>query len=476
MRRALVFSVLLLAGTVLASTGADARVGPPGVVDIELDPDGIGFWLLDQWGQVTANQATDHGGLEPFTQLAADETVVSMSITTTGDGYWLFTSRGRVWPFGAAVHYGDAQGLPLNQPIIDSVATTSGNGYFMVALDGGVFAYGDARFAGSMGGQTLNAAVIGLVPGPDSSSYWLVASDGGVFAFGVPFQGSMGAVALNQPVVGAVGAASGYLLVAADGGLFDFSITDFLGSLGSRVLDAPAVAAASTARGDRYVIALGDGTVWQFSEGGPLNGELVATLAPGPAPAAEFGWTVSAIDTDLRARIEPTSWRPGCPVALEDLRFIEVSHWDYEGRHQTGELVVHADAVTDLESAFARLFDLGFRINRMELVDEFGGHDLASMQADNTSAFNCRTVAGTTRWSQHAYGRAIDINPLRNPYLSSGEVSPPEGAPWTDRTLDEPGMIRRGEGVVEAFTAVGWGWGGDWSSSKDWQHFSATGV
>jgi hypothetical protein len=95
--------------------------------------------------------------------------------------------------------------------------------------------------------------------------------------------------------------------------------------------------------------------------------------------------------------------------------------------------------------------------------------------ADNTSAFNCRFVSGTTRWSEHAYGRALDVNPVENPFVSGSYVSPPAGAAYADRSRRAPGMVHAGDATVRAFAAVGWGWGGSWPGSKDYQHFSATG-
>ena len=115
-------------------------------------------------------------------------------------------------------------------------------------------------------------------------------------------------------------------------------------------------------------------------------------------------------------------------------------------------------------------------IRRIWLVDAYGSSDDRSLAANNTSAFNCRFVAGTTRWSEHAYGRAIDLNPVQNPYVSSsGHVSPPSGAAYVDRSKRAKGMIHAGDAVVRAFVAIGWGWGGYWGSPKDYQHFSATG-
>lgn len=146
-----------------------------------------------------------------------------------------------------------------------------------------------------------------------------------------------------------------------------------------------------------------------------------------------------------------------------------------EGAARVGELVVNVDVADDVVAVFETLFEAGFPIERMELVDVFGGDDLASMRANNTSAFNCRYVDGTTRWSEHAYGRAIDINPLLNPWIRGATVSPPEGERYSDRSLEMPGMIHDGDVVVDAFAAIGWEWGGTWRTSKDYQHFSASG-
>lgn len=202
------------------------------------------------------------------------------------------------------------------------------------------------------------------------------------------------------------------------------------------------------------------------------------SVAPVPAPATTavpvFAWSVRPIDGPLGQRMA-ASWRPGCPVPLEDLRYVRLVHWGFDGVAHEGELVVHADVVDSLEAVFRSLFEQRFAIRQMRLVDDFGGDDVASMAADNTSAFNCRPVAGTARWSQHSYGRAIDVNPVENPYLHGGKVEPPAGAAHLDRTTPAPGLIRAGDPVVRAFAASGWIWGGTWSSSSDLQHFSTTG-
>jgi D-alanyl-D-alanine carboxypeptidase-like protein len=203
---------------------------------------------------------------------------------------------------------------------------------------------------------------------------------------------------------------------------------------------------------------------------------LALALALGTAADAgtpRFRSSVGPIDEALREQM--TSWRPGCPVPLGDLRLVTVTHWGFDGKTHTGRLIVHVDSATAMVGAMRSLFAARFPIRRMRLVDAYGSDDHRSMAADNTSAFNCRRVSGSSSWSQHAYGRAIDINPVENPYVSGTHVSPPAGAAYADRTRRAPGMIHRGDAVVRAFASVGWRWGGDWYSPKDYQHFSATG-
>jgi poly-gamma-glutamate synthesis protein (capsule biosynthesis protein) len=191
--------------------------------------------------------------------------------------------------------------------------------------------------------------------------------------------------------------------------------------------------------------------------------------------ATVFSRTVREIDAAIADRMR-ASWRPGCPVPLADLRYVALRHWGTDGAVHEGELVVHRDAVDAIVEAFARAFAARFPIERMVLVDEYGADDQASMRANNTSAFNCREVAGRAGvWSEHAYGRAVDVNPLVNPWVRGAVVDPAEGAPYTDRTNPAPGLLRSDSPLVAAFRSVGWGWGGDWAGGQDWQHFSASG-
>jgi hypothetical protein len=212
-----------------------------------------------------------------------------------------------------------------------------------------------------------------------------------------------------------------------------------------------------------------------------LTAALVAALLPSTAPAAFdgggpfFSASISRIDPATRSRMIGSSWHAGCPVAIRKLRLVQVSRWGFDREVHRGRLVVHKDQAVRIRNVLHRLFDLRFPIRRMRLIDAYGANDRRSMAANNTSAFNCRPVAGTSRWSQHAYGRAIDVNPVQNPYVSGGYVSPPAGEAYADRSLHRRGMIHAGDAVVRAFAAVGWEWGGFWSSPKDYQHFSANG-
>ncbi len=195
------------------------------------------------------------------------------------------------------------------------------------------------------------------------------------------------------------------------------------------------------------------------------------------ADVPRFGGKIAAIDEATRERMTGVSWHRGCPVGFADLRLLTVSHWGFDRRIQRGRLVVHREAAEAMLGVMRSLYRGRFPIRQMRLVDAYGADDHRSMDADNTSAFNCRFVAGQPgTWSEHAYGLAIDVNPVENPYVTdSGYVSPPAGAPFTRRSQHSKGMIHRHGPVVEAFAAAGWEWGGNWPWPKDFQHFSASG-
>jgi len=195
--------------------------------------------------------------------------------------------------------------------------------------------------------------------------------------------------------------------------------------------------------------------------------------AAGTQTQASFRSSVSRIGLAFRAQM--TSWHKDCPVPISDLRLVEVSVWGFDGRAHQGRLILHKSYTSPVVKVLRTLYYKRFPIRRIRLVEAYGSSDDRSMAADNTSAFNCRGVAGSGAWSEHAYGRAIDINPLENPEIRQGVVSPPGGSRYTNRSKWKKGMIHSGDKVVRAFEAVGWHWGGYWHSLKDYQHFSWNG-
>jgi hypothetical protein len=199
---------------------------------------------------------------------------------------------------------------------------------------------------------------------------------------------------------------------------------------------------------------------------------VVLAPAAGAQAQPSFRFSVAPIDSAFRAQM--TSWHRGCPVPVSDLRLVRASFWGFDGRARQGRLVVQRSYTSPVVKALETLYYGRFPIRRMQPVEAYGSSDERSMAADNTSAFNCRGVPGAG-WSEHAYGRAIDINPLENPEVRQGVVSPPGGRAYVDRGKWKKGMIHSGDKAVSAFAAVGWHWGGYWHSLKDYQHFSWNG-
>jgi poly-gamma-glutamate synthesis protein (capsule biosynthesis protein) len=194
-------------------------------------------------------------------------------------------------------------------------------------------------------------------------------------------------------------------------------------------------------------------------------------------PAAPYAATIQRIGPAFRARMR-YSHHHGCPVAWSDLRYLTIAYVGFDGAAHRGEMVVHRRYATAIVDVFRRLYDARWPIRRMRLVDDYGGDDGRSMAANNTSGYNCRLVAGTETLSAHAYGAAIDINPVQNPYLTRVAIHPPAATAFStvDRSNDARvplGAIREGDVVVRAFARIGWDWGGHWPAPKDFQHFAA---
>lgn len=248
-----------------------------------------------------------------------------------------------------------------------------------------------------------------------------------------------------------------------------------------RVVGGVLAAVAVLAAGLAAVVLAGSGGSSAPNADRPAQGQ-----AGGPAPSRDSGPALlpqaTPIPEEFRSTVAPVtavrlggSHRPGCPVPVGDLRLVTVTHRDDSGRTQQGEIVVHADVAAATVQIFRTLYDAGFPLARVATVEEFGSDDDRVMAANVTSAYNCRQKTGGSTFSAHAYGRAIDINPIQNPYVRGGEVLPPAGRAFLDRSDVRPGMVVAGDVVVRAFAAAGWKWGGDFRSFRDYQHFSQTG-
>jgi hypothetical protein len=189
-----------------------------------------------------------------------------------------------------------------------------------------------------------------------------------------------------------------------------------------------------------------------------------------------FSATIAKLTAAERKAMTPSVWRKGCPVALSDLRAVRSRHVGFDGRARTGILVVHRARAASVRHVLRLLYEGRFPIRRMHPIQRYGGDDSTSIDDDNTSAFNCRAVTGGTGWSEHAYGRAIDLNPIENPYVSRAGTTEHEASePYLDRRDARPGMATEGSLAVRAFGERGWRWGGRWSAPIDYQHFSTTG-
>ncbi|MFI7027829.1 M15 family metallopeptidase [Microbispora rosea] len=201
----------------------------------------------------------------------------------------------------------------------------------------------------------------------------------------------------------------------------------------------------------------------------PAPGEGPTPSPSGPPP---FSAKIEKVSRDDVRH----SWRPGCPVPLSGLRKINMTYWGFDDQAHTGTLVINKKVAEDVASVFGKLYEMRYPIRRMEPVDVYKGSDYDSIDADNTSAFNCRNATGSGSWSNHAYGLAVDLNPRENPYVyANGSHAHRNADAFVDRPLKKPGVINSGDRVVRAFAQIGWGWGGSWSGAKDYQHFSENG-
>jgi hypothetical protein len=244
---------------------------------------------------------------------------------------------------------------------------------------------------------------------------------------------------------------------------------------------APRAAATTLPRTPAQEIAAppGAGTTGGAAEAAAKSTASESLAASGAAAAAvpAFRSSIREIPGAVKIRmLESGSWKKGDPITFSQLRLIEVTYWGFDDQAHTGRLVVNAQWAARLCTVFQKLYEARFPIRSMNLIDDYAASDRKSMNADNTSCYNGRLRGGsTTVWSMHAYGLAIDINPVENPWVYSSGYSPDAGRAYLSRSLEAPGMIHAGDVVVKAFASIGWVWGGSWSSSKDYQHFSSNG-
>ncbi len=431
-----------------ANTGALWTAGPQGCVDW-----GVGM----RPGTSPAIAALPGGGFQVAFQAN------SGALWTVGAAGW------QNWNLGMA---------PGTSP---AIAALPGGG-FQVAIQANS---GALWTVGAAGWQNWN---LGMAPGTSPA---IAALPGGGFQVAIQANSgalwtvgaagwqnwNLGMAAGTSPAIAglpgggfqvAIQANSGLLWTIGGAGWFDTGLGMMRGT-------GPDIAALP-AGGYQAAFQANTGRLWFSGPAGAWDRGLGMARGTSPAIATGsggFSASVSAIDGALAARMQP-SWRTGCPVPLSGLRYVRATFRGFDGADHLGELVVAASHAAGIVQVFRSLYAAGYPLTSMRLVDDFGGSDDASMDANNTSAFNCRTVAGTSTLSEHAYGTAIDVNPVQNPYVSGGVVSPAAGAPYAGRPA-APGVLRAGDEVVAAFGRIGWRWGGTWTGLKDYMHFSASG-
>lgn len=204
------------------------------------------------------------------------------------------------------------------------------------------------------------------------------------------------------------------------------------------------------------------------------NEENMTQVSENKDPQEYF--TQSVITDEIYARINGCSYVENEEIVLEDLRYLQVLYVGFDAEEHVGELIVNKVIADDILEIMRVLYENRYPIERMELVDEYGGDDELSMQANNTSAFNYRPVEGTNKLSRHSYGMAIDINPFYNPcvrkYSDGSSKSFPEGSDeYVDRSKDFPYKIDKEDLCYQLFTEHGFRWGGTWNNPQDYQHF-----
>ena len=229
-------------------------------------------------------------------------------------------------------------------------------------------------------------------------------------------------------------------------------------------------AATAYPLGQRTLPTTADGSVVpQTTPAALVDRRLTAPDVLPPPTSGRFESTIEPLAGEPLAR---STWKEGCPVGRDQLRYLTVSFWGFDGRPHQGELIVHQQVADDIVAVFATLYDARYPIEEMRITTQAELDADPTGDGNSTSAFVCRAVTGGSSFSEHASGLAIDINPFQNPYEKGDLVLPELAAAYLDRSRAAPGIITEGDVVVDAFDAIGWGWGGRWRSLKDYQHFS----
>lgn len=176
-----------------------------------------------------------------------------------------------------------------------------------------------------------------------------------------------------------------------------------------------------------------------------------------------------------RGVLRRSTWNKECPVAVDELSYLTVTFWGFDKQRHTGELIVNRSVARDVVSVFRQIHRARWPIEEMRVTARRELDAPPTGDGNNTSAFVCRAARLSEEWSEHAYGLAVDVNPFQNPYVRDDLTLPELAMAYRDRSWRRPGMLEAGDPVTSAFGQIGWEWGGDWNSSKDWMHFSLTG-
>ena len=187
---------------------------------------------------------------------------------------------------------------------------------------------------------------------------------------------------------------------------------------------------------------------------------------------------IRLIDENYAKQMEGITYQKECPVSLDDLRIVNVKYLGFDDKEHFGDIVVHKDISLEVSQIFEELLAINYPIRKIFPIEKYNGDDFESIEDDNTSAFNCRKAEGSTKYSKHSYGKAIDINPLENPYVyKDGTTSHKDSVKYLIReenndSIENKAVLTSSSQAVQIFKKYGWKWGGDWKNIKDYQHFN----